>query len=204
MLEISFTMADENSRLTILLVRHAEPVKPGTAGFDEFTRPLTEKGLLDAHRLCEMNASVRIDAVYSSPYVRARQTIEPIARARDIAINAIDDLRERVLSLSELPDWRAHLRRSWEDFDYALPDGESGRVAQARVMRALDTLATRHAGGTVIAASHGNLIALALHAIVPDVVDYAFWESIPMPAMFTLIRDGKSWRFNHRSAETES
>ncbi len=34
-------------------------------------------------------------------------------------------------------------------------------------------------------ASHGNLIALALHAYMPN-VDYAFWESIPTPAVFML------------------
>ena len=38
-------------------------------------------------------------------------------------------------------------------------------------MRVLDTIASRHSAGTVILASHGNLIALALHAIMPN-VDY--------------------------------
>jgi 2,3-bisphosphoglycerate-dependent phosphoglycerate mutase len=169
--------------LTILLIRHAEPVAPGTPGFDEFTRPLTPKGLRDADRLSETHASTRIDAAYSSPYLRARQTIEPIARARDLAIDTIDDLR----------DWRTHLKRSWEDFDYAPPGGETGREAQARIVRVLDVIATRHAAGTVILASHGNLIALALNAFMPN-VDYAFWESIPTPAVFTLIRDGAGWR----------
>jgi 2,3-bisphosphoglycerate-dependent phosphoglycerate mutase len=142
-----------------------------------------------------MHASARIDAAYSSPYIRARQTIEPIARARDLAIETVDDLRERLLSPAELPDWRAHLKRAWEDFDYAPPGGETGRDAQARIVRVLDTVAARHSTGTVIVASHGNLIALALHAFMPN-VDYAFWESIPMPAVFTLIRDGRRWRVN--------
>ena len=180
--------------LTVLLVRHAEPVAPGTAGFDEFTRPLTQKGSRNAHQLCETLASTQIDAAYSSPYLRARQTIDPIARVRRIGIETIDDLRERLLSLGELPDWRAHLKRSWEDFDYAPPGGESGRVAQARVMRVLDSIAMRHASGTVIVASHGNLIALALHAIMPEVVDYAFWELIAMPAVFRLTRAATSWK----------
>ena len=69
------------------------------------------------------------------------------------------------MSADELPDWRAHLKRSWEDFDYAAPGGESGRIAQARIVRVLDTIASRHSAGTVIVASHGNLIALALNAI---------------------------------------
>jgi 2,3-bisphosphoglycerate-dependent phosphoglycerate mutase len=190
------TVSDPSSPLTVLLIRHAEPVAPGTSGFDEFTRPLTEKGIRDAHRLSEMHASMRIDAAYSSPYLRARQTIEPIARAHAIAIDTIEDLRERMLSSGELLDWRAHLKRSWENFDYALAGGESGRIAQARVMRVLDTIAMRHASGTVIVASHGNLIALALHACMPEVVDYAFRESIPMPAVFRLVREGQRWRFD--------
>ena len=161
---------------------------PELSGFDEYTRPLTAKGIRDAQQLSDTLASTRIDAAYSSPYLRARQTIEPIARARGLAIETVDDLRERLLSPADLPDWRAHLKRSWEDFDYAPPGGETSRDAQARVVRVLDTIATRHAAGTVILASHGNLIALALNAFMPN-VDYAFWESIPMPAVFTLIRE---------------
>jgi 2,3-bisphosphoglycerate-dependent phosphoglycerate mutase len=83
--------------LTVLLVRHAESVAPGTAGFDEYTRPLTAKGIRDAERLCDSLGSRRIDAVYSSPYLRARQTVDVIAKARGIAIETIEDLRERML-----------------------------------------------------------------------------------------------------------
>ncbi len=183
----------DRETLTLLLVRHAEPVAPGTPGFDEFTRPLTAKGIRDAEQLREIHALTRIDAAYSSPYRRARQTIEPIAQARGLAIATIEDLRERILSIGELPDWRAHLKRSWEDFDYAPPGGETGRFAQARVVRVLDTIASRHSAGTVILASHGNLIALALHAFAAN-VDYEFWESIPMPAVFTLTRNGSGWQ----------
>ena len=134
----------DRDALTVLLVRHAEPVAPGTSGFDEFTRPLTTKGMRDAEQLREIHSSTRIDAAYSSPYLRARQTIEPIARARGLAIATIEDLRERMLSLAELPDWKTHLKRTWEDFDYAPPGGETGRIAQARVVRVLDTIASRH------------------------------------------------------------
>jgi 2,3-bisphosphoglycerate-dependent phosphoglycerate mutase len=185
-------MPGANQPLTVLLVRHAESVAPGISGFDEYTRPLTPKGFRDALTLRDELPSTRVDAAYSSPYLRARQTIEPLAQARRIAIETIDDLRERLLSPVELPEWRAHLKRSWEDFDYAPPGGETSRVAQARVVRVLEDLASRHATGRMIIASHGNLIALALNALMPN-VDYKFWESIPMPAVFTLIRDGDQW-----------
>jgi 2,3-bisphosphoglycerate-dependent phosphoglycerate mutase len=186
-------MPDDKHPLTVLLIRHAESVAPGISGFDEYTRPLTAKGIRDAAQLRDEYASMRMDAAYSSPYLRARLTIEPMARARGLGIETIEDLRERLLSASDLPDWHAHLRRSWNDFDYAAPGGESGHAAQARVVRVLETIASRHSAGTVIVASHGNLIALALHAFMPG-VDYAFWESIPMPAVFRLIREGDRWQ----------
>jgi 2,3-bisphosphoglycerate-dependent phosphoglycerate mutase len=186
-------MPHPNPPLTLLLIRHAEPMAPGISGLDEYTRPLTAKGFRDAIKLCETLSSSRIDASYSSPYQRARQTIEPIAQSRGVIIETVDDLRERLLSPYDLPEWRSHLKRSWEDFDHAPPGGETSRVAQARVVRVLDTIASRHTAGTVILASHGNLIALALNAFSAN-VNYEFWESIPMPAVFTLIRDGSRWR----------
>src|SRR5271167_685658 len=162
-------MPAANRPLSVLLIRHAESVAPGISGFDEYTRPLTAKGMRDAQQLCDTLASTRIDAAYSSPYLRARQTIEPIALARGLTIVTVEDLRERLLSPVDLPEWRAHLKRSWEDFDYAPPGGETSRDAQSRIVRVLDTLATRHAAGTAILASHGNLIALALNAFKPSV-----------------------------------
>jgi len=66
------------------------------------------------------------------------------------------------------------------------------------VVRVLEKIRGRHSGSCiVILASHGNLIALALNAFMPG-VDYAFWESIAMPAVFTLIHDGERWRVEER------
>ena len=39
-------------------------------------------------------------------------------------------------------------------------------------------------------ASHGNLIALALHAIAPEQVDFEFWAAMPTPAVYVLPGDG--------------
>src|SRR5258708_13139918 len=112
-------MPDANRPLSVVLIRHAESVAPGISGFDEYTRPLTTKGFRDAHQLCDALSSTTIDAVYSSPYLRARQTIEPIPQARDLTIETVDDLRERLLSPSDLPNSRAHLNPSPEHFHHA-------------------------------------------------------------------------------------
>jgi 2,3-bisphosphoglycerate-dependent phosphoglycerate mutase len=75
------------------------------------------------------------------------------------------------------------VRRSWDDFDHALPGSESSRGAQARAERVLAGLAARHPGQTIVAASHGNLIALALSAR-DEAVGFEFWDAMEMPAVY--------------------
>jgi 2,3-bisphosphoglycerate-dependent phosphoglycerate mutase len=173
-----------NDRLRIILVRHAEPIRPGDGKLAEGERPLTERGHRDAAELARTLSGVATQAVVSSPYVRAIQTVTPLARRLGIAVEVMADLRERLLSPQDnLPDWRAHLERTWREFDYALPGGESSATAQARVMAVLAELSRR--SGTLVVGSHGNLISLALKAIRPE-VNFDFWAAMPMPAVYRL------------------
>jgi len=169
----------------VILVRHAEPVAPGTAGYGEDDRPLTADGFAAAGRLAEALAAEAPAAIYSSPYLRARQTVEPLARSRGLVIEEIADLRERLLSAEALPNWRDELRRSWSDFAYVAPGGESGTAAQTRALAVLEQIRRRHRTGTVVVASHGNLIALALNAFVPS-IGFDFWAAIPLPAVYRI------------------
>lgn len=100
----------------------------------------------------------------------------------------VADLRERLLAPGDLPDWEEHCRRSFGDFGYALAGGESSAAAQARAEAALATIARLHPGQTIAVASHGNLIALMLHARDPS-VGYAFWRAMPMPALYAIERE---------------
>jgi broad specificity phosphatase PhoE len=51
---------------------------------------------------------------------------------------------------------------------------------------ALRALLDRHRGETVVAASHGTVIALALHHLGAAEGGLAFWEGMPMPAVFRI------------------
>jgi 2,3-bisphosphoglycerate-dependent phosphoglycerate mutase len=172
--------------LTIILIRHAEPVRPEDGKLAEGERPLTERGHRDAAELARVLSGVPAQAVVSSPYLRAIQTVTPLARQLGIAVEVIDDLRERLLSPEDnLRDWKKHLERTWREFDYALPGGESSAVAQTRAMAVLAELSRRYRSGTLVAGSHGNLISLALNAIRPE-VNFDFWAAMPMPAVYRL------------------
>jgi 2,3-bisphosphoglycerate-dependent phosphoglycerate mutase len=112
--------------------------------------------------------------------------VEPLASALGLPIAVLDDLRERLLSPGVLDDWLAALQRSFEDPDYALPGGESSRQAGERVGAVVDGVAARHRGQTVVCASHGNLLALALRRRDPA-LGFEFWRSMPMPAVYRMV-----------------
>lgn len=180
--------------LDVLLIRHAASVPPGTPGYADDDRPLTDAGRAAAEELAFELGEWQVSSIYSSPYARAIETIEPLARLRRMEIHRLDDLRERRLALDQHPDWQTTLERSWTDPDFALPGAESGRTAQRRGIGTLDLLRSRHRdGGRVAAASHGNLISLVLQALEPG-VDFAFHMAMPNPAVYRLTHDGARWR----------
>ena len=72
-------------------------------------------------------------------------------------------LVERVLSVHNRPDWREHLRQSFEDLDYCLEGGESARMAQARGMSAMRMAFA--SGERCVLVTHGNLLALLLQSV---------------------------------------
>ena len=80
--------------MAVLLVRHAQAGdRDRWEGRDE-ERPLTAEGQAQAEGLTEVLAGYEVDRVLSSPYVRCTQTVEPLAAARGLPVEASDDLAE--------------------------------------------------------------------------------------------------------------
>jgi broad specificity phosphatase PhoE len=180
--------------LDVLLVRHAESVPIGSPDFEEDARPLTLAGQAAAIELADELEPYQLNAIYSSPYTRAVQTVMPVALRRGLEVQVLIDLRERRFSTVPLPAWQEQLERAWREADYAPPGGETGRDAQRRAMAVLDLLRSRHLeGGRLLVGSHGNLISLVLQSLEPA-VDFAFHMAMPMPAIYRLNHDGIGWR----------
>jgi 8-oxo-dGTP diphosphatase len=64
---------------TIYLVRHAKAGERRLWTDDDFERPLSKRGFKQARAVAERLAKKRATSVYSSPYVRCVQTLEPLA-----------------------------------------------------------------------------------------------------------------------------
>jgi len=70
----------------IFLVRHAEAEARGSWIGDDLQRPLDKRGYRQAEKLAAVLAHEPLERILSSPAVRCRQTVEPLAAARHIEI----------------------------------------------------------------------------------------------------------------------
>ena len=174
-----------SSRTVVYLVRHAQSQPSSDVPEPEW--PLSEAGRAQAEALVAAMLPLGIDALYSSPYPRAADTLRPLARALGQPVSICEPVHERVLSRSSLPDdWSSILEKYWDDPDFALPDGESNRACAQRVVPAIAQLAHRHSGQTLAIASHGNAIALYLGSFHPS-FGFEQWRAMRNPDLFRVV-----------------
>jgi 2,3-bisphosphoglycerate-dependent phosphoglycerate mutase len=165
----------------LLLVRHCQSTGQASDA------PLTTLGRQQAERLADVLQPRGVARIVSSPYTRAVQSAQPLARRLGLAIETDERLIERILSSERLDDWRERLRAAWADFDLILPGGESSRAATSRGMAALTDILAAGRHPTVVV-SHGNLLALLLHAF-DGRPGYATWEALSNPDVFEVAHE---------------
>ncbi|MFJ9541225.1 histidine phosphatase family protein [Streptomyces sp. NPDC101225] len=120
---------------------------------DDDLRPLSDEGTRQADVLGEV-FKAGVDAVYSSPSLRCRQSVAPLAAVAGVPVLADDRLRE-ARGFAE--------PAAWTEGIFA-PVGPSlgGAWAAGRAMGALVEIAARHNGGHAVACSHGDAIPATL------------------------------------------
>ena len=166
----------------LYLVRHC------SAAGQEPDAPLTDEGERQAEQLADRLADERgggaVVRILSSPYARAVGSIRPLSERLDVPLETDDRLRERLLCAAPLPDWREHLRASFEDADLCLEGGESSRTALARGLAALAD--ARVDGGASVVVTHGNLLALLLCEL--DGRDgFHTWQALSNPDVYRVV-----------------
>jgi broad specificity phosphatase PhoE len=73
-------------------IRHAKAGNPEKWDGNDDVRPLSKSGIAQAEALVALLAQYRIVAVFSSPSLRCVQTVEPLARARRLAVQKAPSL----------------------------------------------------------------------------------------------------------------
>jgi 2,3-bisphosphoglycerate-dependent phosphoglycerate mutase len=178
---------------TLILVRHAQSA-PDPA-LPERNWPLSDKGRQQALDLAPALAELGVDALASSPYIRAIETLRPYAERAGLEIAVDEDLRERALGgwMPNVADVEAAVRRMHADLDFQLEGGESGRACIARFDAALARLVAAQPGRTIAVGSHGGVLGhlIARQGVaLPD----AFWTRIRNPHLFVFeAHDGLRW-----------
>jgi len=170
---------------TAYFVRHAH--SPWVAN-REAERPLSARGREAAERVADLFDDRPLDAVVTSPYARARQTVEPIAERRDLDVVEVAGFRERRLADGPVETvgetFESAVRTVWDDWSVALPGGESNGAAQQRAVAALDGVVEEYADGSVAIGTHGQLLTLLLNHY-DERFDEAYWrEELTTPDVY--------------------
>ncbi len=147
----------------VYFIRHAE----SRYDADDRTRGLSDKGLRDRALAADFLADKSIDAVLSSPYRRAVETVQVFADTHGLPVIPVEDFRERCIADVWIEDFREFTRRQWEDHDFRLDGGESLREVQQRNISALTDVLRQYTGKNVAIGTHGTALSTIIHHFVP-------------------------------------
>ncbi|KZE37435.1 hypothetical protein AV656_12765 [Bhargavaea cecembensis] len=160
----------------IYVIRHC------AAEGQESEAPLTPAGRKQAEQLAEHLVDRGIDRVISSPYLRARQSIQPFLEWSGLTMASDERLAERVLSATPMDDWMEKLENSFEDPDISYGGGESGKEAAVRASSVVDGLPE---GSCTALVTHGNLMALLIGEYDPQ-FGFEQWRRLTNPDVYQL------------------
>lgn len=156
---------------------------------------LTDLGWAQAKELAGFLEDKGIVRVVASPFVRARESVVPLALRLGLEIEIDDRLGER--NVGDLGvDWAVETERAvavfgqtFEDLDLCFEGGESSREAMGRAIAAVGDALEKDA--PVVMASHGNLTALMwMHYDAS--VGFAHWRALTNPDVLLLTFEGET------------
>ena len=151
----------------VYFIRHAES---DTSVRDPMTRPLTAKGHADCRLVTRFLSDKGIDAILSSPFQRAYDTVRNFAETNGLPIQVVDDFRERKSDSQD--SWRddfvAFMKRQWSDFTYSLTDGECLAEVQTRNIAALNRALVEHQDKNIAVGTHGTALSTIINHYDPS------------------------------------
>ena len=164
---------------TLYLVRHGENLANLTKEFSHraVDYSLTDKGRMQAAQTADFFRGQAIDAVYSSPLRRARETAEPIAAAVGRPVTVVEDFREINVGVLEgqppTPElWQGHnqLLLAWfaGEHDRAFEGGESYNDLWRRAQAGFSQVLAEVPQGRAVIVAHGGLFTLTLKDLCQD------------------------------------
>lgn len=168
-----------NTTNRLYLLRHGENPANLSKEFSnrKVDQPLTTKGILQAEQTAEHFAGLGLNAIYSSPLKRAKQTATIIAKRLGLDVTVMEAFREiDVGSLEGRPatpaDWAFHaqMMQVWFDgrHEAAFPEGESYDDLWARMNDGLLAATACRSNHKILVVGHGGIMSITLKDLCPD------------------------------------
>lgn len=176
----------------LIIIRHCQ------AEGQHKDSPLTQNGVNQAHRLAAFlnKQPAKLDRIISSPFMRAIETIKPYAEQHQILIEEDRRLQERLLSDEPIDDWIDVLEKSFSDFDFQLPGGESSNDALERGSEVLNLALQDQDHEQIAIITHGNLLTILLSQYVKEFGFYN-WKTLTSPDVFIIKKQADGFAVEH-------
>ena len=124
--------------------------------------PLSDEGREQARQTGQFLAACGLDAVYSSPLLRARQTAQAIAKPHGLTAQIVDDLIEVDVGVWEGRSWEEIEKTDAEAYQAFMTDasvnpylgGENLQTVLARAAPALEKLMQENLGRSIAVVAH--------------------------------------------------
>ena len=157
---------------------------------------LNELGRQQAAHLPDKLSLLPVDAIYSGPLERVRQTAEPICRARDLPLQIDDAFTEvNVGEWEDRPFAELAGEPLWNQFNAfrsstCAGSGELMLEVQARALRKLNELRAQH--DFVVIVTHGDVVRAVMAHFLGMHLDLFFRIEID-PASLSLLEFGEGF-----------
>jgi alpha-ribazole phosphatase len=171
----------------IILIRHAESednvsniIQGQSLGSN-----LTERGIKQAEASAERLKDENVDAIYSSPTVRTKQTAEIINKYHNLEIQTEKNLKDRNFGIligtprkeADMTEEQKEMHKLRKEYaDYDVPEGESFNNVKERTRPIIKKILEKYKNKTIVIVSHGNTI----RAIVCDLLNIPIKDSYKM------------------------
>jgi alpha-ribazole phosphatase len=162
----------------IWLVRHGEPAGVRGRCYGKLDVGLSAAGREQMERVARCLQAEPLDAIYSSPRIRAMESARIVARFHtcgcqvDAGLCEIDFGDFEGLMYDEIAARYPTLYRQWMEAptEVQFPNGESFAAMRLRVIHAFDAILSRRNEHSVAVVTHGGVIRILLASMleIPD------------------------------------
>ncbi len=172
----------------IYLARHGQTASNASGTSQGIDSILNETGHTQAAKLANRAKHIRFETLHSSPYERAKQTVQYIAEAKDMSVTTHDFLREvknpsHLVGVSRTSEeYQQYLNDKFESFiqgewEYKYADEESFGEVIERVKETVNLFNSLQGNAFIV--SHGHFLRyLICYVLTDETLDPITWRRI--------------------------